>query len=266
MNPTPDPAEPKVEKSKGRTLEWLMQNPLTGYVLAVVSIAVSIYFGVVSIRSRELSYEISPTKTLIVKSGQSSDLHVLYKGQDVPTDVSALQVAIWNAGRESIRPENILTPITLTTSPVVPILEARIKKATRNVSQIGLDTSEIAKGSVGLTWKILEHDDGAVLQLIVAGASTVTVQAEGIVEGQGTPVAVRSDGNSPKDMVIGTLTVGFIAGLFYFANAIQRRVERRFGWGNDRWTVLVLVSVFVILFAETLNILDILGHVPPALR
>jgi len=68
----------------------------------------------------KLSYAVNPTKTSIVKSGQSSDLHVLYKGQEVSADVTELQIAVWNKGRESIRAENFLTPITLTTSPSSP--------------------------------------------------------------------------------------------------------------------------------------------------
>jgi hypothetical protein len=110
--------------------------------------------------------------------------------------VTALQVVIWNAGKEAIRSENLLTPITLTTSPTVPILEARIKQVGRTVSQIGLDTSQIGKGSVGVTWKILEHYDGAVLQLIAAGPTTVTVKAEGVVEGQQNGIKVYDTGGS----------------------------------------------------------------------
>src|ERR1035438_10363989 len=128
MNPTPDPAEMEPKKSQGRTLEWLARNPmigLAGVVASVISVPLTIYYGVGSLRSRELLYGTYETKTTIVKSGQSSDLHVLYKGQDVKTNVTALQVMVWNNGKEPIRPGDVLNPpITLATSPVgVPILE-----------------------------------------------------------------------------------------------------------------------------------------------
>src|ERR1035437_2143220 len=99
---------------EGSTLEWLARHPLvslTSFAIGVVSLALGIYFGVISLRSRELSYEVNPTRTIVVKSGQSSDLNVLYKGQPVSSDVTAIQVVIWNNGNESIRPENLLTPI-----------------------------------------------------------------------------------------------------------------------------------------------------------
>jgi hypothetical protein len=142
------------------------------------------YFGFITLRSRELSYQVNPTKTAIVKSGQSSDLHVSYKGENVSTDVTALQVVVWNNGKESIRSENVLTPFTVSTAPKVAILEARIKQVNRPVTQVALDTSQIANGLLGVNWKILEHNDGAMLQLIVAGPTSVTLKAEGIIEGQ----------------------------------------------------------------------------------
>jgi hypothetical protein len=110
-------------------------------------------------------------------------LHVLYKGQSVSTDVTALQVEIWNAGKESVRSEHILSPIALQTSPKVPILEVRLRHTSRPVCGISLDESQLASGKVGVAWKILEHNDGAVVQLIVAGPSNVTVVGQGSAEG-----------------------------------------------------------------------------------
>src|ERR1035438_8050217 len=116
------------ETKTGSTVEWLATHPLItlgSVVVGLVSLVLGIYFGVISLRSRELAYQVNPTKTAIVKSGQSSDLQVLYKGQGISSDVTGLQVVIWNDGKESIRPENLLTPITLTTSPRVPILDRK---------------------------------------------------------------------------------------------------------------------------------------------
>jgi hypothetical protein len=180
----PSALEPK--KAKNRTLEWFSRNPifgLIGFVVGVVSLLATVYFGVTALKSRDLSLTVNPTKTTIVRAGQSSDLHVLYKGQSVSTDVTALQVGIWNAGKESIRPEHVLSPIVLQTSPKVPILEVRVRHTSRSVCDIALDQSQLADGKVGLTWKILEHNDGVVIQLIVAGPTNVTVTVRGSMEG-----------------------------------------------------------------------------------
>lgn len=263
MNPTSDPAETEVKKTNGPTLEWLARHPmigLVGFVIGVISLAVTSYFGVRSLRSRELLYGIYATKTTIVKSGQSSDLHVSYKGQDVSTDVTALQVAVWNHGNESIKPENFVTvpPITLTTSPRVPILEARIKQVQRTVSQIVLDTSHTGTGSVSLTWKILERNDGAVVQLIVAGPTSVTVEAEGAVEGQEkiTAYDMRHD-TIPIQALISALIGAslFLGGWIYATREMNKRwAQGRLGWkqqllitaGTLVGFALIVVCVFYI--------------------
>jgi hypothetical protein len=239
MNPTPDPAEMAPKKSQGRTLEWLARHPmigLVGFIVGIVSLLATFYFGVSSQRSRKLLYGIYPTETPIVKSGQSSDLHVLYKGQDVSTDVTAIQVAVWNYGNESIKPDNFVTvpPITLTTSPKVPILEARIMQVQRNVSQIDLDTSHIATGSVSLTWKILEHNDGVLIQLIVGGPPSVTIQAEGVIEGQQkiTAYDMRPDTISIQALIAALIGASlFVGGFIYGIREIdKRKQEGRVGW------------------------------------
>jgi hypothetical protein len=166
---------------------WNSQYPQTvGFVLGITAslVAALIFYVLVESKSRDLSLFINPTRTTIVKAGQSSDLHVLYKGQSVSTDVTALQVEIWNAGKESIRQEHILSPIVLQTSFKLPILEVRLRHISRPVCGIALDESQLADGKVGLTWKILEHNDGAVIQFIVAGPSTVSVNPKGELEGQ----------------------------------------------------------------------------------
>src|ERR1039457_6070411 len=187
----PEPPEPfavKPEPPRNRTLEWFSKNPvfgLIGLLVGVVSLIATVYFGWISVKDRDLSLTVNPTSTTIVKAGQSSDLHILYKGQSVATDVTGFQVGMWNAGRESIRPEHILSPIILQTSPKVPILEVRLKHTSRPVCDIVLDDSHLEDGKVGLSWRILEHNDGAVVQFIVAGPSNATVVGLGSVEGDG---------------------------------------------------------------------------------
>jgi hypothetical protein len=190
MEPPPAPLDDAAigeTKAKGKITQWFNQNPLVGpvtFALGVLSLAATIFFGLTAFKNRELSLYVNPSKTTIVKSGQSSDLHILYKGKDVSTDVTALQIELWNAGKESIRPEHILSPITLETIPRVPILEARLRQISRPVTQTILDTTHIADGRIAVSWKILEHNDGAVIQFILAGPSETSITATGALEGQ----------------------------------------------------------------------------------
>jgi hypothetical protein len=243
------------ENDSGSTLEWLSKHPLValgGFVIGLVSLILGIYFGFISLRNRELAYHVNPTKTAIVRSGQSSDLQIIYKGQSVSSDVTGLLVVVWNDGRESIRSENVLTPLTLTTSPKVPILEARIKKVNRSVCQVGLDTSQSANGSVSMMWKILEHNDGAAVQLIVAGPATVTVKAEGVVEGQD---GIHSDESSEHGerphagiMTALVLTVFGVIMVFQMIGSDPKLV-RRFGkWFVSLFVVCMCCAVWLFVY------------------
>jgi hypothetical protein len=183
----PPPTCPEPPKRTISILRFFATHPvvgLIGTVASVLGVVLAVVFYLAAIRTRELSLYVNPSKTTIVKSGQSSDLHILYKGNDVSADVTALQVELWNAGKESIRSEHVLSPIILETSPKVPILEARIRHISRPVTQIALDTTNIADGKVVVSWKILEHSDGAVIQFIVAGPTETSIKPSATLEGQ----------------------------------------------------------------------------------
>jgi hypothetical protein len=134
---------------------------------------------------------VNPVKTIVVKSGEASTLRVLHGDQDIKGDATAAQVAIWNGGTESIRPESVLAPVRIVLRPTVPILEAKIRKETREIIGTAVDASRIAYGVVPVSWKILEHNDGAVIQLIYAGPTETEIVVEGIVEGQPAVLRVR---------------------------------------------------------------------------
>jgi hypothetical protein len=181
----PDPTPPESTRQTS-LLEWFATHPvvgLIGTIASVLGVVLAVVLYLATIRARELSLYVNPPKTTIVKSGQGSDLHILYRGKDVSTDVTALQVELWNAGEESIHAEHVLSPIILETKPKVPILEVRIRHISRPVTQIVLDTAHMADGQVAVSWKILEHS-AAVIQFILAGPSETSITATGALEGQ----------------------------------------------------------------------------------
>ena len=162
------------------------RNPWVGIaatVCTVVSVPLGFYFFASSQRSREAVFYVHPQVSLIVKAGTPSQLKVLYRDSEVRTDVTAVQVSFWNNGREPIRPEHILAPVTLSTRQKTPILEATVRRTVRDVSDIRLDHSDLVNGVLRISWRILEQGDGALIQLILAGQSAHFV-VEGVIEGQ----------------------------------------------------------------------------------
>jgi hypothetical protein len=159
----------------------------------LISIPLAIYFAFETQKTRELTYSVSPARTIVVKAGEVSELSVSYKGEPVATDVSIVQVQLWNEGRESIRQGNMHEPLVISTADSTPILETRIRQQTRpSVVRLTHDESQKDKGRIGVSWNILEHRDGGSVQLIIAGNPEVKVIAEAVIEEQGPIRAVIS--------------------------------------------------------------------------
>ena len=156
---------------------------LIGAVASIISIPLAVYFFLLGNRMRELTYYVHPVKAVVVKTGEASRLAVMYDGKEIKTDVVAVQVALWNQGRETIRKSHVLRPLVINT--VAPILEAVVRKETRQgIVGIKLDESEGGSGRLGVSWDILETDDGGVIQLILAGKTDTKVTAAAVIEGQ----------------------------------------------------------------------------------
>lgn len=175
------------QTGKQNTLKVFFSHPLVGILGSVASIigfGISIYFYLATKEAPELTYFIHPVKAAVVRAGQASNITVQLEGKNFVGDVTAAQIAIWNAGKKPIRAANILRPLVIRTSGKAKILEARLKKATRDVVGLTLDTSRLAAGEVEIKWDILEQNDGGVVQLIYCGDEKSRIEASAIVEGQ----------------------------------------------------------------------------------
>jgi hypothetical protein len=165
------------------------QNPwfqISLFIITILSIGITIFVSVISKEKRELVYAINPVRTTVVSSQQASALEIVYKGAQLgDVDINIAQVAIWNKGKQNIKPENILKPIVIRTNPPVRILEASISKYSRDVIGFKIDDTQesLAMGTVPVTWHILEHNDGASVQLIYLGSSEIALNVEGVIEG-----------------------------------------------------------------------------------
>jgi len=115
----------------------------------------AIYFYMRGKKSRGLTYKISPVRTQIVRAGAASRLSVIHDGREIKTDITAVHLAIWNQGRESIRQGDMLRPLIIQTADHAPILEASIRMVTHDVIGLRLDESTCVLGQLGVSWDIL---------------------------------------------------------------------------------------------------------------
>jgi len=173
--------------AKSGRLRKFFSNPAVGVigsVASVIGLILAIYFFLESTRERELTYFVHPVKSIVVRAGEASGLSVTLGGNAIRGNVTATQLAFWNAGKEPIRAQHMLRPLVIRTEGNVPILEARIRKESRKVVELQLDQSKMEQGEVGVSWSILEEGDGGVIQLIFAGGTDVSISASAVIEGQ----------------------------------------------------------------------------------
>ncbi len=168
-------------------LRKFFSNPavgITGSIASVIGVVLAIYFFFESTYDRELTYFVHPVKSIVVRAGEASELSVTVGGAQIEGNVTAIQLAFWNAGKEPIRAQHVLHPFVIQTEDNTPILEATVRKVSRKVVGLQLDQSKKDQGQLGVSWSILEEGDGGVVQLIVSGSTEVGVSASAIIEGQ----------------------------------------------------------------------------------
>jgi len=78
----------------------------------------------------------------------------------------------------------VLQPLVIHTAGGQRILEAKLRKSSREVINLSLNTSRLEAGEVEIDWNILERNDGGVLQIVYVGDESVDIAARAVIEGQ----------------------------------------------------------------------------------
>ena len=151
-----------------------------------------------STKSRELLVRFAPTVVEVLKDGAASDLAVSYKGRPITSGLRAYQIAIWNAGREPIRSEDVLKPIIVSWSTDDAVVEVKVVKRSREETSFSVASFEHGLNQLKIDWKILEGNDGALVQLLIEGARSPRFSLAGTIVGQGR-VDVTKRGPLPKE-------------------------------------------------------------------
>jgi hypothetical protein len=218
--------ESKPVQPKRGLVDFFAENPrigLIGTAASVVGLLLSPIFFFLGQKDRDVRCVTSASPTTIVKNGQSSNLRVFYEGKELTSDVTSVQIALWNAGRESVKRENILSKtIALKFDPPSNIFEARVKNVTRSIVNFQLDASERANGILKCSWDVLEPGDGALLEVFYAGSAAKVIR-DGVIEGQG---AIREGARPGQTLIylsyMGRAAILFIALVIGLIVAIQR--------------------------------------------
>lgn len=171
---------------------------VVGTIASVISIPLAVWFYCRSVPTRELAVVEPPVRSVFVNRDAPAALEVRANGAPViQKDVFAVQLAIWNRGNQSIRPENVLEPLTFVPQGGTKVLDAQVLRRTRDICGIGLQVLPDG-GGAGVRWNILEPGDGAIVQLVLMGDQSCGVGVTGTIEGGGRPSYVHISGTSEK--------------------------------------------------------------------
>jgi len=111
------------------------------------------------------------------------------------------------------------------------------------------DTTHLNDGTVGVSWKILEHDDGAVIQFILAGPSSVDIVPHGVVEGQqNINIVKRRD----LSWILTILSMTVLGSMGLLINVVSEKTRQRYGqrsWRPFLTSVVIIVVCCLGLFA-----------------
>ncbi len=99
-----------------------------------------------------------------------------------------MQCHFWNAGRGSIRLDNVLQPVKLVLGDGAEVLDTAVVRQSRpSVVDFKFSLDRTPEGrrtnKATATFKILEQGDGATLQVVYIGGPKTPVTFEGAIEG-----------------------------------------------------------------------------------
>jgi hypothetical protein len=153
-----------------------------GFFFFIIGVMSSSYFT--SLETRKLTFYVNPAKAAIVSTDKSDKLKVYFEGKLLERNVTAVNIAFWNAGKTPIKKDEVLEKLEFRTPKNVPILEVKLTKVSRDVVGLEIDRTKLPEGILPLSWKILEKNDGAVIQVIYAGTANDELSAHSVILGQ----------------------------------------------------------------------------------
>lgn len=154
-----------------------------GSLASIVALPLSFWISAQGGKPR-LVFEASPLRTELVNQARPDDITVAFQGSEITEQsVVVASIQLWNVGRGSVRPSEVLKDVRVTVADGNRILRATVGGQSREI--VGMQPSIENSTTAKLSWTILEYGDGAVLDLLYAGDPDAKIVVEGLVEGQG---------------------------------------------------------------------------------
>jgi len=262
-------------KNKGKNkITKLFSTPLCNVIsilIAIISIILAIYFYETGKEKRELMFYCNPIKTTLIKGGQISSLEVYVNNEKITQDITAVQIAIWNNGKRPIERSDILKDVIVYSDPKVPFISAEIYKTSRDVIGVKINKAHLAEGYIPISWKILEQNDGGIIQIIYKGGPDIKILMKGTIIGQKEITAQSFKGKilSQKEQLIKIheerfiikfmLLFGSIYMFMIFLYQKLRLKKIKSPLFKYRKFIIIIAGIFSVIFFITFLIIMIQG-------
>ena len=172
-----------------KSTEPMFQRSKDIIISSIISIAITIVFGYyflyIGNRERKPTFYLDPTRTVILdkENAANAPLQLLKSnGDTIKSNVTSVFFYFFNQGNETIKQENIYSPLKIVLAKGSEILDFKILKVARPVSGVTL-LRDTVENSLNIDFKALEKDDGFVCQLIFEGNTNAAINLEGGIDG-----------------------------------------------------------------------------------
>jgi hypothetical protein len=193
-----------------RVMDIIISNALS----IAITIVFGYYFLYVGDKEREPTFYVDPVRTLIIDKNNIADapLKLLKSNNDtIHDDVVSAYFYFFNQGKETIKRENIYSPLKVKVSGA-EILYFKILKTARDISGITV-SKDTLDNSLAINFSALEQDDGFVAQVIYEGDKEAELQ---IIGGVDRVKYFRTELTSiPPVYILVALFIFLIAGYIY---------------------------------------------------
>lgn len=169
--------------------ETLYQRYKDIIISSIISIVITIIFGYyflyVGIRERRPTFYVDPTRTTILDKENAANAPLMLlksNGDTITSNVTSVFFYFFNQGEETIKHENIYSPLKIVLSDEAEILDYKILKVGRSVSGIEV-VRDTTGNSLTINLRALEQNDGFAGQLIFEGKKDALLRMEGGIDG-----------------------------------------------------------------------------------
>jgi hypothetical protein len=255
---------PMETKAKDRQLSKSDLLGILGVIVGVVGVFLSVYTYQLSREVREPYFIVDSLRTEILtsKNIKEAPIRVTSRdGREVKSDVTSLRFYFWNNGKAAIHKGDVLEGLVISLDDKKgKILDYKLLKTSRHVTQ--LDLKRIGNlQELGVSFDILEHNDGFVGQMIYEGNPNAKLKISGVVEG--AQIISQPDSLLHMELWKAIFEV-FACAIFWVLWFIfslkflslpkwaETRLEKVFDWLADKFGWPFIVLFVVVLLGTTI--------------